>query len=335
MEAYVIGDGQGLNALKRVERQIPVPGPGEILVQVKANSINYRDYLTIKNAASRGITGERIPNSDGAGIVAEVGAGVTEFEKGDRVVGCFFQDWQSGSISTSVMASAMGGAIDGMLAEYVILKERGALPVPAHLSFEEAATLPCAALTAWNCLIEKGEAKAGSTALLLGTGGVSVFSLQLAKANGIRTIVTSSSDEKLARVKDMGATETINYKTTPDWEKAVLELTGGNGVDVVVEVGGAGTLEKSVESVRVGGTISLVGVLTGGKIDPTAIMRKSVKLQGIYVGPRDMFSRLNAALTHNEIHPVIEDVFSFEDALEAYKLMESGKHFGKIVISLP
>ncbi|MBL4907701.1 MAG: NAD(P)-dependent alcohol dehydrogenase, partial [Sneathiella sp.] len=258
MKAYVIGKGQGLDALKKMERDVPKPGPGEILVKMKANSINYRDLLTIKGAAARGITEERIPNSDGAGIVEEIGAGVTTFKKGDPVVGCFFQDWTNGPIQNSTMVSALGGPIDGVLAEYVVLKERGALPMPSHLSFEEAATLPCAALTAWNCLIEKGEARAGNTALLLGTGGVSVFSLQFAKANGIRTIMTSSSDEKLARVKDMGASETINYRTTTDWEKAVQELTDGVGVDVVVEVGGAGTLGKSVESVRVGGTVSLV-----------------------------------------------------------------------------
>lgn len=335
MKAYVMGRDQGLDALKKIERDIPKPGPGEILVEVKANSVNYRDYLTISNAAARGITEERIPNSDGAGIVAEVGMGVTAYKKGDPIVGCFFQNWISGPIHNGAMGSALGGPIDGMLAEYVILKEQGVLPKPAHLTFEEAATLPCAALTAWNCLIEKGEARTGNTALLLGTGGVSIFSLQLAKASGIRTIITSSSDEKLARAKEMGASETVNYRTIPDWEKAVQELTGGKGVDVVVEVGGAGTLEKSIEAVRVGGRISLVGVLTGGQIDPTSIMRKSIRLEGIYVGPRDMFLRMNDALLHNDIHPVIEKTIPFEDAVEAYKLMESGKHFGKIVITFP
>lgn len=335
MKAYVIADGQGLDALQLRTRDIPKPGPGEILVRMKASSINYRDFLTIKNASARGITGERIPNSDGAGIVEEIGAGVTAYKSGDRVVGCFFQDWISGAITPKTMASALGGAIDGVLAEYVVFKEHGVLPMPEHLSFEEASTLPCAALTAWNCLIEKGGATAGSSALLLGTGGVSIFALQLAKACGIRAIVTSSSDEKLARVTEMGASDVINYRTTPDWECQVQDLTGGTGVDVVVEVGGAGTLEKSVESVRVGGTISLVGVLTGGKIDPTSIMRKSICLQGIYVGPQAMFAKLNAALVQNKIHPVIDEVVPFEDALKAYQLMESGKHFGKIVIAMP
>jgi len=335
MKAYVIAEGQGLDALQLRDRDVTKPGPGEILVRMKASSINYRDFLTINHAAARGITEERIPNSDGAGIVEEVGAGVTSYKSGDRVVGCFFQDWVSGSITPKTMASALGGPIDGVLAEYVVFKENGLLPMPEHLSFEEASTLPCAALTAWNCLIESGNATAGSTALLLGTGGVSVFSLQLAKACGIRAIVTSSSDEKLARVSEMGASDVINYRTTPDWELQVQELTDGRGVDVVVEVGGAGTLEKSVEAVRVGGTISLVGVLTGGKIDPTSIMRKSVRLQGIYVGPQAMFSKLNAALVQNKIHPVIDEVVAFDDARKAYELMQSGVHFGKIVIAMP
>ena len=331
MKAYVITEGRGLDALQLKERNIPKPGPGEILVRMKASAINYRDFLTISFARTRGITEERIPNSDGAGVVEEVGAGVTVFKSGDRVVGCFFQDWIGGSITDRTMASA----IDGVLAEYAIFKENGALQLPAHMSFEEASTLPCAGLTAWNCLIEKGAATAGSSALLLGTGGVSIFALQMAKANGIRTIVTSSSDEKLARVKEMGANDVINYRKTPDWELRVKELTGGHGVDVVVEVGGAGTLEKSVQSVRVGGTISLVGVLTGGQVDPTSIMRKSVCLQGIYVGPKNMFEKMNAALVHNNIHPVIDEVVGFSDARKAYELMESGAHFGKIVISIP
>jgi NADPH:quinone reductase-like Zn-dependent oxidoreductase len=335
MKAYVITEGKGLDALQLKERDIPKPGPGEILVRMKASAINYRDFLTINSASSRGITEERIPNSDGAGVVEEVGAEVTVFKSGDRVVGCFFQDWIDGSINDRTMASALGGPIDGVLAEYAIFKENGALPVPAHMTLEEASTLPCAALTAWNCLIEKGGATVGSTALLLGTGGVSIFALQMAKACGIRTIVTSSSDEKLARVEKMGANEVINYSKIPDWERRVKELTGGHGVDVVVEVGGAGTLEKSVESVRVGGTISLVGVLTGGQIDPTSIMRKSVCLQGIYVGPKNMFEKMNAALVHNNIHPVIDEVVQFSEARKAYELMESGAHFGKIVISMP
>ncbi len=334
MKAYQIESDGGIDALALADRDVPKPGPGEILVRMKANSINYRDLMTIKNAGVRGITEPRIPNSDGAGTVEEIGEGVTEFKKGDRVVGCFFQNWISGPIHDDVMGSALGGPIDGLLCEYALLKESGALPIPEHLSFEEAATLPCAGLTAWNCLIEAGDARPGQTVLLLGTGGVSIFAQQMAAASGIRTILTSSSDEKLKQAAALGANDLVNYRNTPDWEEEVMALTRGHGVDVVVEVGGAGTLAKSIDAVRIGGRISLVGVLTGGQIDPTSIMRKSICLQGIYVGPRDMFARMNAALTQSNIHPVIDTAVDFEDARDAYRLMESGQHFGKIVIRI-
>ncbi|MFC4273383.1 zinc-binding dehydrogenase [Sneathiella chungangensis] len=334
MKAWVINKKGGIDGLELIDRDIPKPGPREILVRLKANSINFRDLSTIKNASARGISGQRIPNSDGAGIVEETGPGVTAFKSGDRVVGTFFQNWLSGPIHDGVMPSALGGPIDGLLCEYALLKESGVLPVPAHLSFEEAATLPCAGLTAWNCLIEGGKARAGQTVLLLGTGGVSIFSQQLAKMSGIRTILTSSSDEKLARAKKLGANDVVNYREHPNWEEKVLELTEGRGVDLVVEVGGAGTLEKSIAAVRVGGRISLIGVLTGGQIDPTSIMRKSVTLQGIYVGPRDMFSRLNTAIAHNGLRPVIDETFEFKDAKAAYRAMEKAGHFGKIVVKI-
>lgn len=335
MKAYVTVSKGGPENLAVVERTVPEPGPGELLVRMKANSVNYRDLQIILNPTSRGINEPRIPNSDGAGIVEAVGVGVDKFSVGDRVVGCFFQRWVDGPIPLQAMPSALGGPIDGLLAEYALLREDGALPVPDHLSFEEAATLPCAALTAWNCLIEKGGAKAGDTVLLLGTGGVSIFALQFANMCGMRAIVTSSSDDKLARVRAMGAAETINYRTTPDWELAVQDLTGGIGADVVVEVGGAGTLQKSVEAVRVGGRISLVGVLSGGTIDPTAIMRKSVRLEGIYVGPKAMFAKMNKAISQNGLTPVIDKVFSFDQAPEAYQHMKAAGHFGKIAISIP
>jgi NADPH:quinone reductase-like Zn-dependent oxidoreductase len=334
LKAYVIDAEGGLDGLKVIERDIPKPGPGEVLVRLKANAINYRDLMTIKHAGSRGISELRIPNSDGAGIVEETGSGVSKFAVGDHVVGTFFQNWTSGPIFDEVMGSALGGPIDGLLCEYAVLKEDGLLPMPIHLSFEEAATLPCAGLTAWNCLIEAGGARAGDTALLLGTGGVSILAQQLAAASGIKTILTSSSDEKLARASELGANTLVNYRTHPDWEQEIMKLTDGHGVDLVVEVGGAGTLEKSIDAVRIGGHISLVGVLTGGMIDPTSIMRKSIRLQGIYVGPRDMFARMNSALSHNNIHPVIDSMFDFKDAKYAYRLMESGQHFGKIVITI-
>jgi len=334
MRAYEIVTDGGVDALALNERQSPQPGKGEILVDVRASSINYRDLATIEDPVSRGIAYPRIPNSDGAGEVIAVGAGVSEFKSGDRVAGCFFQNWSDGRITSTAMASALGGAIDGILAEQALLSEAGSVHIPVHMSFEEAATLPCAALTAWNCLLEQGGLKAGNTALFLGTGGASIAGLQIAKMLGARTIITSSSDEKLERAKYLGADELINYRRTPDWEAQVLEKTDGVGVDVTIETGGGGTLEKTIEATRVGGTISLIGVLTGGTINPTAVMRKSIRLQGVYVGNRRMFQDMNAAFAVNQIHPVIDQVFDFEDARAAYHAMRAAGHFGKLVVRI-
>jgi len=332
MKAWqIVADG--IDALTLADRAVPEPGGGEVRVKVEASAINYRDLMTVKHAATRGIPLPRIPNSDGAGTVTAVGPGVTGVAVGDRVASCFFQDWTDGACSPEAMVSALGGALDGVLAEEVVLKADGVVPVPAHLSTVEAATLPCAALTAWNALVEVGRLKAGDTVLLLGTGGVSIFALQFATAMGARVIITSSSDDKLARAKAMGAAETVNYKANPDWQQAVLELTGGRGVDVTVEVGGPGTLARSVEATRVAGRIALIGVLTGGTIDPTAIMRKSITLQGVYVGSRRMFLEMNRALALHAIKPVIDRTVPFADAKAAYKAMEAAGHFGKIVIA--
>ncbi len=334
MRAYEIVSNGGVDALALNERQSPQPGAGEILVGIRASSINYRDLSTIEDPVPRGVSYPLIPNSDGAGEVIAVGAGVTRFKTGDRVAGCFFQNWLDGRISAAAMASAMGGAIDGVLAEEVVLSEAGAVHIPAHMSFEEAATLPCAGLTAWNCLVEQASLKAGNTALFLGTGGVSIFGLQIAKMMGARAIITSSSDNKLARAKDLGADELINYRQTPDWEAKVLELTNGTGVDVTIETGGGGTLEKTIEATRIGGTISLIGVLTDGTINPTTVMRKSIRLQGVYVGNRRMFEDMNAAFTLNRIHPLIDRVFDFEDARSAFQAMRVAGHFGKLVVKV-
>jgi NADPH:quinone reductase-like Zn-dependent oxidoreductase len=334
MRAYEIVSDGGVDALALNERQSPEPGKGEILVDVRASSINYRDLATIEDPIPRGITFPRIPNSDGAGEVISVGAGITRFKTGDRVAGCFFQNWSDGRISAEAMASAMGGAIEGILAEKVVLSEVGAVHIPAHMSFEEAATLPCAGLTAWNCLVEQGGLTPGKTALFLGTGGVSILGLQIAKMMGARAIITSSSDEKLERAKGLGADELINYRQNPGWEAKVLEMTNGTGVDVTIETGGGGTLEKTIEATRIGGTISLIGVLTGGMINPTTVMRKSIRLQGVYVGNRRMFEDMNAALTLNQIHPVVDQVFDFEDARAAYHAMRVAGHFGKLVVKV-
>ena len=332
MRAYEIVSDGGVDALALNSRPTPEPGPGEILLQMRASAINYRDLSTIEEPTARGIAYPRIPNSDGAGEVIAVGAGVSRFAPGDRVAGCFFQNWNDGQISAAAMASALGGGIDGVLAEEVVLNEQGAVRLPGHMSFAEGATLPCAGLTAWNCLIEQGGLTAGKTALFLGTGGVSIFGLQIAKMIGARAIITSSSDAKLARAAELGADDLINYRETPDWQAKVLELTDGVGVDVTIETGGGGTLEKTIEATRVGGTISLIGVLTGGTINPSSVMRKSIRLQGVYVGNRRMFEAMNAAFALNQIRPVIDQLFDFEEARTAYHVMRGASHFGKLVV---
>ncbi len=334
MKVYEIRSADGIDALHLAERATPRPGPGQVLVRMRANSINYRDLLNILDPPARGIAYPRIPNSDGAGDVVEVGEGVTRFRAGDRVVGMFFQNWTAGGITAEAMASALGGPIDGVLCDHAVLEQDGLVPIPAHLSYDEAATLPCAGLTAWHILVGLGQIKAGDTVLILGTGGVSIFALQFARLHGARAIVTSSSDEKLARAVKLGAWRTINYRAEADWEKKVLELTDGRGVDLVAEVGGPGTLEKSVQAVRVGGVIGLVGVLTGGKIDPTGVMRKSLRLQGIYVGNKVMFEDMARALTAHETRPVIDSRVAFEDAPAAYHRMRGAGHFGKVVITI-
>ena len=334
MRAYEIVSADGIDALHPAERPSPAPGPGEVLVRVRASSLNYRDLMTLLDPESRAIPYPRIPNSDGAGEVLAVGPGGARFAPGDRVAGTFFQRWDCGPITAEAMASALGGAQDGVLAEEVVLAERGLVPIPAHLSFEEAATLPCAAVTAWHALIEKGGLRAGETVLVLGTGGVSIFALQLAALHGARPIVISSSDAKLERARGLGACQTVNYRTTPDWDRAVLDLTDGVGVDHVVEVGGAGTLERSMAACRIAGHIALIGVLTGGQINPIPIMRKSLSVHGIYVGSRTMFEAMNRAIAAAGLRPVIDRQFSFGDARAAFHHMQAAGHFGKIVVTL-
>jgi NADPH:quinone reductase-like Zn-dependent oxidoreductase len=334
MKVYELGNVAGIDALTLVERADRQPKYSQIQVRVCAVSLNYRDLLIAEGDRTGNI--DRIPMSDGVGEVVAVGAGVTRVNVGDRVAGTFFQNWASGSITANVMKSAMGGEIDGMLAEYVTLDQNGVVLLPNHLSYEEGATLPCAAVTAWHALVTKGNLKAGETVLILGTGGVSIFALQFAKLHGARTIVTSSSDEKLERAKALGADETINYRAIPNWEEEVYQLTDSMGVDHVVEVGGAGTLEKSIKSVRYGGRISLIGVLSGfgGEINPQPLLGKSITLQGIYVGSREMFEAMNRAIAHHQLKPIIDRTFAFTEAKEAYQYLKSGSHFGKIVIQL-
>jgi NADPH:quinone reductase-like Zn-dependent oxidoreductase len=290
--------------------------------------------MTVKYGGMRGLKLPLIPLSDGAGEVVATGEGVTRVKPGDRVAGIFFQNWLAGGPDAVHGASALGGALDGMWADLVVLHEDGVVKIPDYMTYEDAATLPCAAVTAWQSMVTLGNMKAGDTILILGTGGVSIFALQFATAAGVRTIITSSSDEKLERATQLGASAGINYTTTQEWGKKVLELTDGVGVDQVVEVAGAGTLVHSMEATRVGGFIGLIGILAGtdGEVNPIPVLMKSLRLQGVYVGSREMFEAMNTAMDVNQIKPVIDRVYPFEEAQEALKLMESATHFGKIVV---
>lgn len=334
MRAYEIGSPDGVDALTLTERDVPEPGPGEVRVRVRASAVNYRDLATIEDPVPRGIRYPTVPNSDAAGEVVAVGEGVTSLTVGDRVASCFFQRWTDGAITPAAMASALGGAIDGVLAQEVVLAEQGVVSIPAHLDFAAAATLPCAALTAWHAVVEFGALRPGETVLLLGTGGVSIFALQFAKLLGARVVLVSGSDEKIERARGLGADACVNYRSNPDWHEQVLTLTDGAGVDLAIEVGGAGTLERSVASTRVAGRIALIGVLTGGEMNPMMIMRKSIRLQGIYVGSRAMFLRMNHAIAQHRLAPVVDDRFAFDDARAAYHAMRAAGHFGKLVIEL-
>jgi NADPH:quinone reductase-like Zn-dependent oxidoreductase len=336
MRAYRLHELGGPASLRLEELPDPLAGPGQVRVRVRAASLNYRDLLVAGGLYSKNLPLPLIPFSDGAGEVLDVGAGVTRFKPGDRVAAIFMQTWLTGGPTDAAAKSALGGAIDGMLAESVVLHEDGLVAVPEHLSFEEAATLPCAAVTAWHALFGEGAINPGETILVQGTGGVSLFALQFARLAGARVIATSSSDAKLARVLELGASEGINYKTTPEWDRRARQLTCGQGVDHIVEVGGAGTLDKSLRAVRVGGRISLIGVLAGGagEVSLFPALMKNVCIQGIYVGSRTMFEDMNRAIALHKVRPVIDRVFPLEQAPDALRYMESGAHFGKIVIRL-
>ncbi|MGA2711730.1 MAG: NAD(P)-dependent alcohol dehydrogenase [Bryobacteraceae bacterium] len=333
MQAWRYDGGFGPENLKIVELPEPSPGPGQALVRVRACSINYRDLAVMRGAYGSGVKAPLIPLSDGAGEVTAIGPGVTRVKPGDRVAAIFMQDWIEGPPDDRKANSALGGSIDGMMARQVCLNAEGLVHFPEHLSFEEAAALPCAGVTAWHALFRSGGIKPGESVLLQGTGGVSIFALQFAKMAGARVIATSSSDAKLQRLRLMAADAVINYKTTPEWDKPVRNLTDGAGVDHVVEVGGAGTLPLSSKAVRRGGHIALIGVLAGrGEFDPRLMMIKGVRLQGIYVGSREMFEEMNNAISLAGIRPVVDRVFEFGQLHEALQYMESGAHFGKICL---
>jgi NADPH:quinone reductase-like Zn-dependent oxidoreductase len=334
MKVVEVRGGFGLDHLALTDRPDPRPGHGEVLVRVRAASLNYRDLLTVRGEYNPKQKLPLIPCSDGAGEVVEVGEGVTRVQTGDRVCANFAQRWIAGEPDREKLRSTLGGPLDGMLAELVALPQEGVVRVPEHLSDEEASTLPCAALTAWSALVTDGGLAAGDTVLLQGTGGVSIFALQFAKILGLRAILTSSSGEKLARARELGADETINYRQTPEWGSRVKELTGGTGADLVVEVGGAGTLGQSLRAVRMGGTIALMGVLAGNALElplPLIFMQR-VRVQGILVGSREGFEAMNRAIALHRLRPVVDRVFPLEEIRAALDLMERGGHFGKICI---
>ncbi len=335
MKALVIKEAFGLENLALTEQPRPEPGPGQVLLRMKAASLNYRDLLTVKGHYNPRQPLPLIPCSDGLGEVVELGDGVDRVQVGQRVATIFCQGWHSGAPDARKLRSTLGGPLQGTLCEYMCVCQEGVVVVPEHLTDEEAATLPCAAVTAWTALVTEGGVTAGDQVLVQGTGGVSIFALQIARMLGATVIVTSSSDEKLQRALELGAAHGVNYKETPKWSKKVRALSGG-GVDHVVEVGGAGTLAQSLAAVRVGGTISVIGVLSGVATELSVIplLMSYVRLQGILVGHRESFEALCRAVAAAELRPVIHETFPMEDTRAALELMASGGHLGKICIKI-
>lgn len=324
----------GIDSLEFVERPTPAPGPGEVLIAVRAISLNFRDLMMVKGLYNPKMPLPRIPCSDGAGHVVEVGPGVTAWKPGDRVCGIFMQNWIDGALTAERARGALGGDIDGVLADFVVLKAEGLVTIPEHLSFQEAATLPCAAVTAWNALAA-GDVKPGSTVLIQGTGGVSIFALQFARLRGARVIGISSSNEKLARAAELGLDAGLNYRESPEWDRWALDQTNGAGVDLVVEVGGSGTLPRSLRAVRYQGTVAQVGVLSG-VADPLpipGILHKMARIHGIYVGSRRDFVEMNRAVSLAQVRPAGEE-FHWTQAREVLEKMEEGSHFGKLVLTV-
>lgn len=327
----------GLAELRAVDRPDPVPGPGQVHVRFRAVSLNFRDVLMVEGKYNPRQKLPLVPCSDGAGVIDAVGAGVTRFAVGDRVMPNFAQGWLAGRETREKMKTTLGGPLDGTLRELGVFSEEGLVAIPEHLTDEEAATLPCAAVTAWNALAGKGSVRAGDTVVTLGTGGVSIFVLQLARLFGARVIVTSSSNDKLAQAKELGAWHGINYLERPEWADGVLEVTGGVGADHVVELGGAGTLGQSLKAVRPGGEISIIGVLAGAvtELNLTSVLMRGLRLQGVLVGSREHFEDMNRALAHHRLRPVLDRTFDFADAPAAFRHLATGRHFGKVVVRVP
>lgn len=336
MKCYELQGPSGVEGLVLVDRPMPQPRAGEVLVRLKAATLNYRDLLTVKGGYGSRQKFPLVPVSDGAGLVEAVGPGVRALSPGDRVIGSFFESWISGEPSEAKMRSALGGAVDGVLAEYRIFAAEALVKTPEHLSDVEAAALPCAGLTAWSAVVKLGAVKPGQTVLTQGTGGVSLFALQFAKMCAARVIATSSSDAKIERLKALGADLTLNYKSTPDWGKKVRESTG-RGVDLVVEVGGAGTLNESIRATRIGGMIAFIGVLGGPPPSelrlPLMVMQQQ-RLQGVTVGSVEDLKAMADAITINRMKPVIDRTFPFDQVKQAFSHMASGAHFGKVAIAM-
>ncbi len=333
MRLYCLPKAESIDDLTLTKAAIPVPQRGQVLARMHAWSLNFRDLRVVTGLYNPGGTPPGlVPLSDGAGEVVAAGPEVRRAKPGDRVCPTFMQGWLGGEVIAEARQRSLGGGIDGVLAEYVLVDQEDLVHIPPHLSYEEAATLPCAAVTAWNALYGGSGLRPGETVLVLGTGGVSVFASQFAHAAGARLIATSSSTEKVARLRELGPVDGINYRERPEWQDAVLELTGGRGADHVVEVGGAGTLSRSVAAARIGGQVALIGVLTGGQINPALIMRRNVTLRGIFVGSREMFEAMNRAISQHELRPVIDKVFGFAEAQDAYRHLEGASHVGKVVI---
>jgi NADPH:quinone reductase-like Zn-dependent oxidoreductase len=326
----------GIDNLEQATLPDPEPRPGEVVVRVHAVSWNYRDLRMVQGLYNPKMQLPRIPCSDGAGEVVAVGEGVTRVKVGDRVCGIFMQNWIDGEPDAAKQRGALGGDIDGMLAEQVVLREQGVVQFPEFLSYEEAATLPCAAVTAWNALTRAGRIKAGDTVVILGTGGVSIFALQLAKMMGARVLGTSSSDAKLERAKALGVDAGVNYREHPEWDRWVMEQTSGRGADLVVEVGGTGTFNRSVRATRIGGAVAQIGVLSESTegVQIPLLLHKQIRLRGIYVGSRADFEMMSRAIQQQKLKPVIDEVLSFEAAGEALRRMQSATHFGKLVTSV-
>lgn len=336
MRAWEIRGGFGLDNLTPTDRPDPEPGAGELLLDMRAASLNYRDLMTVRGQYNPRQPLPLVPCSDGVGVVRATGDGVTRFAVGDRVIPIFAQRWLGGDATPERIRSTLGGPLDGTLAESMVVHEDGAVAAPEHLTDAEAATLPCAALTAWSSLVTHGGLTAGQTVLILGTGGVSIFALQFARLLGATTVITSSSDAKLERARELGATHTINYRTDTSWGKTARALTGGQGVDVVVEAGGAGTLTQSVSAVRPGGTVALFGVLSGAsaEVNVVPILMNQARIQGIFVGHRDGFEAMNRAIATHGLRPVVDAVVPFDRAREAFDTMAAATHLGKICVAI-